>query len=471
MRLGSTKGYLAAMGALVGMTLSLPGQAQNYAAYRSLSTDRGRPHVDHGIGYNRLMTDHNTPLHGVSLAWDGGSNGNDPAVLPTQAQISSLSSTYGLNCIHVYAEQDNQVIGHNEGLMDQLVDEASAAHMYVIITIGCGSHNGTIQNLGWEQGFWRLYGARYANRTNVIFESKNEPQAQGPANWNSGDWYCQTVLYQTIRSVAPSTFILTCTFQAFDNAGAAEAGIQTMKSQGVDFSNAGVAFHGYQTQSSIDACIGAFQAVGSEPAVLCTEFDPGTTVSTDYNNMLETHFCGWVEFTFLTASNYDLTNFFKPSIGRMGVLWTPDYGTWPANSSTSEPIGSNISFKALFNNQFASADNWGANPLVAKQSVAGTWETFKLMYVGTNTVGLQAAVNGKYVCADNGGASPLIANRTSIGAWETFEWYRLGDGNVALRSWANGKLVCADLNYSPAGTLIANRTDFGTWEEFAVSMH
>ena len=31
--------------------------------------DRGRPHISSELGFNRLLTDKNTPLRGVSLSW------------------------------------------------------------------------------------------------------------------------------------------------------------------------------------------------------------------------------------------------------------------------------------------------------------------------------------------------------------------------------------------------------------------
>jgi hypothetical protein len=36
-------------------------------------------------------------------------------------------------------------------------------------------------------------------------------------------------------------------------------------------------------------------------------------------------------------------------------------------------------------------------------------------------VSLRALVNNDYVTAENAGAQPLIANRTAIGTWEKFD--------------------------------------------------
>jgi len=430
--------------------------------------DRGRPHLSNDFGYNRLLTDKNTSLRGVSLAWDGGSNNNDPVNVPSQAQLNALATTYGLNNIHVYLEQENQTIGHNAANCDLLVDRASAAGLYVIITIGCGDHNGQIINYEWCKQFWAFYAPRYKNRTHVIYESHNEPGPYNPAAWTSVDWWRQVDLYYTIRDYAPNTHILTCTFMSFNDAPAALSGIAYMKSCGVDFSNASVAFHGYETMASVENCITTFQKAegGTTPALLCTEFDPGTT-SSGFNNMIETHFIGWIEFTFLTASDYDLTNFFKPAINANGVLWTPDFGDWPSHSATQEPINSRIKLVAAANSKYVCAENWGNNPLIASQTGGGNWETFTLRYKGTNLVAFEALVNAKFVCAANYGNSPLIASATAASTWETFEWYYLPNNKIALRSCINGKLVCAD-NFGNSA-LIAKSSALGTWEQFTWS--
>nr|WP_168532387.1 hypothetical protein [Streptomyces sp. RPA4-2]QIY66725.1 hypothetical protein HEP85_41360 [Streptomyces sp. RPA4-2] len=51
----------------------------------------------------------------------------------------------------------------------------------------------------------------------------------------------------------------------------------------------------------------------------------------------------------------------------------------------------------------------------------GTWEQFQLIHNGDGSVSLKSMVNGDYVTAENAGADPLIANRTAIGPWEEFD--------------------------------------------------
>jgi YVTN family beta-propeller protein len=85
--------------------------------------------------------------------------------------------------------------------------------------------------------------------------------------------------------------------------------------------------------------------------------------------------------------------------------------------------------------------------------------TYPVTFTATDTVGESASVsatftarvlvrqvglmasNDRYVTAENGGAQPLIANRAGIGPWETFDVFDMDGTHVALRSHANNKFV------------------------------
>jgi hypothetical protein len=83
--------------------------------------------------------------------------------------------------------------------------------------------------------------------------------------------------------------------------------------------------------------------------------------------------------------------------------------------------GGNIALRAHANNQIVTAENAGANPLIANRTAIGGWETFQLIHNPDNSVSLRALVNNRYVTAENAGAAALIANRTAIGPWEEFD--------------------------------------------------
>jgi hypothetical protein len=134
------------------------------------------------------------------------------------------------------------------------------------------------------------------------------------------------------------------------------------------------------------------------------------------------------------------------------------------SAGTAPPPPPVVSFRAHANGKYVTADNAGANPLIANRTAIGSWEQFDELDAGNGNIALRAHANNQIVCADNAGANPLIANRTAIGGWESFQLLHNADGSVSLKSLANGKIVTAE--NAGANALIANRTAVGPWEEF-----
>ncbi|MBS2539792.1 peptidase S8 [Catenulispora sp. NF23] len=123
-----------------------------------------------------------------------------------------------------------------------------------------------------------------------------------------------------------------------------------------------------------------------------------------------------------------------------------------------------VSLRAHANNDYVTADNAGASPLIANRTAIGGWEQFDLIDLGGGNIALLSHADNDYVTAENAGASPLIANRTAIGGWETFQLINNADGSISLKAAADDEYVTAD-NYGNS-PLIANRTAIGGWEEF-----
>jgi hypothetical protein len=67
------------------------------------------------------------------------------------------------------------------------------------------------------------------------------------------------------------------------------------------------------------------------------------------------------------------------------------------------------------------AENAGANPLIANRTAIQLWETFNVTHNPDGSTSFTAAVNSRFVTAENAGASALIANRTAVGGWEEFD--------------------------------------------------
>ncbi|MEN3306229.1 MAG: alpha-L-fucosidase 2 [Micromonosporaceae bacterium] len=123
-----------------------------------------------------------------------------------------------------------------------------------------------------------------------------------------------------------------------------------------------------------------------------------------------------------------------------------------------------ISLRAHANGRYVTADNAGAQPLIANRTAIGGWEQFDVLDAGGGDIALRAHANNQIVSAANAGAAPLIANRTAIGSWETFQLIHNPDGSVTLKALVNNQYVTAD--NAGNNPLIANRTAIGPWEEF-----
>jgi hypothetical protein len=123
-----------------------------------------------------------------------------------------------------------------------------------------------------------------------------------------------------------------------------------------------------------------------------------------------------------------------------------------------------ISLRAHANGRYVTAENAGAQPLIANRTAIGPWEQFDQLDAGNGNIALRAHANNRIVMAANAGAQPLIASSTAIGSWETFQLIHNPDGSVSLRALVNNDYVCAE--NAGAQSLIANRTAIGPWESF-----
>jgi hypothetical protein len=149
-----------------------------------------------------------------------------------------------------------------------------------------------------------------------------------------------------------------------------------------------------------------------------------------------------------------LTNNTATSPWRNGIVISPP--NLPAPTGSATITGNTVT--GLKSGASAYLDNsTGFSATVSNNSWQGT-------PTPSGVVSLRAHANSEYVSADNAGANPLIANRTAIGGWESFDLINNADGSVSLRSHANSEYVTAD--NAGANPLIANRTAIGPWESF-----
>ena len=427
--------------------------------------ERGRPVIDDSLGFKRLLSDRGTLLRGVSLSWDGGDPyGSQQKFMPSQASLDALARDYGYNTVHLYLEGDSSgntdPVGYNVEDCDILVDRCAKAGLYLIITIGCNGENGAIHSMDFIQDFWRFYGPRYKDRTHVIYEAKNEPVHFTAAHWVPADWDDQMKMYETIREVAPDTMVLLMSYMGFRYEGAVADAVKNLTNRGVDWNNAAVAWHGYETRQGIEACLDLFQRTPGFPATICTEFWPGDTVpdpgiedDESYNAAFESYHTGWLQFQWLAANDAELPGL-AYRLDRAGVAWTPDDPRcdWPANGSPEIPAdGSPVAIFDRGRGRFVSAPGGGDLTAVLDRYTGDADDRFILKLVGPGLVAFRAE-NGAYVSASCH-TDALTPVATTIGPQETFRWIELPNGEVVLRSVGGGGHLVRSITRNLAGGL------------------
>lgn len=343
-------------------TLATPAvAAQDMAPYRPLPTDRGTVVVDHSLGFPRLLTDRGTPLRGIALAWDDRRTVKHDADVPSQQQLDDAARVYGMNALHVYVEKydtnpdGSLTAGVNEAACDLLVDRCSKAGLYVVLTMGNGNKpnlNCYMPSMKFARSFWKVYAPRYSRRTNVIYEIQNEPgpevqnikavmdaepgSAPSPipsqgmcsdASWTDEQYATEIDLYKIIRSAAPRSHIMLFSYCDFDNAQRALDGVAYATEHGVDWKCTSVAVHSYVEDGLFESTVRDFLASPGEPAALtCTEVNDSARVKDV--EVYEAHHVSWLLFTWVENWG-DCLGSLKNQFDEEGILWKPDYGSWP----------------------------------------------------------------------------------------------------------------------------------------------
>ena len=438
---------------LAGLATTSPSQAQQ----------RQRPNISSGLGYRIIFSDRGTLLRGVSLAWDGGDPyGSLPKNIPTSKQLERLSREFGLNSLHLYLEgnssENPNPPGINAADADALVQATADAGLYLIITIGCNGENGTIHDLQFAKDFWTFYAPRYKDESHVIYEVHNEPASSTPNQWSMQDWNNQVELYETVRPLAPDTLILLCSFMGF--AGDPTFGAEYLAAQGVDWTNAGFAHHGYESKEGIENAIGIMQSSENFPALLCTEFWPGDTEGQGYNSMYESRLNGWMQFQWLGADDEDL-NLFRSKITAAGTIWTPDDedARWPATGSPDHPAnGSIVGLYQRSAERFVRVLSTGGNQLRADATTytGGADDAFIIESILPRLFRLRIP-SGLYV-STIGEADPLNADTSNLQDATIFEWIELPNGDRGIRAWNSG---CHLLRWNPSNNRIFPDGDNG----------
>jgi MYXO-CTERM domain-containing protein len=309
---------LCSLGVGLGIWLAFPTSA--------LAT-RGRVKVVN----NTIVTDTGSLVRGgrVSLdIWDE---------TPTQADVDTMKNSRGLNAFHIYAEYpgSNKAAGYNAAKVDKVVDLADKNDLYVVLTIGSGGGNGTF-NGAFVTAFWNFYGPRYKDKTFVVYEVCNEPQAWS-APYNNNTLTMEKNAYAQIRALAPDTHIMMMSYSQVVNPTQAASESSNL---GVDWTNASVAFHTYGIDGKEDASLKAFYTAMKAKGIAYACTEPNLTLKAITTKLFERD--GVSETQFISVHDIATNaSAFTSWITSNNICWTPDFGTWPSCPGTVKGTGGN----------------------------------------------------------------------------------------------------------------------------------
>lgn len=282
---------------------------------------RDRPQITNGT----IVTEIGTYLRGVywSTDWIGE--------LPEKEMLARIKD-YGLNSLHLYAERYDAGLpaGVYQDEVDSIVQWCGDLGLYCVITIGGGNHNGEF-DYDFAMAFWDIYAPRYKDDTWVIYEIYNEPYAW-EAPYDSETLRMEQDAYNLIRNHAPNTPILLFSYAGLSTA---DDMLQDINSLEVDWSNALVAWHGYNSLTDeilIDMKTAGITGISTElPAYLGSE----PRVNAENIRICEDNNVSWL--VFLDINKVQENWRFKEIITRNGIFWEPDFGTWPSDTSDYTP--------------------------------------------------------------------------------------------------------------------------------------
>lgn len=307
------------------------------AGQAAITAPRGRPTLN-ATG-TTFVADNGALLRGPFASTEWGAP-------PPLANIQQIKN-YGANAIHLYGEVfdpnyqsgvpgSGTAPGYALSRIDQMVQRTRDEGLYLVLTIGNGSNNGTFNN-DYVMDFWSLYANRYKDETHVIFEVQNEPHAWSTP-YPAPALQMQADAYTLIRSLAPETPILLFSIAVLGDGASALADINTVsQAASIDWSNTGVAFHGYAGMATIPAV----QAIiNAGYPVFMTEVAGEEWGSLDHGLVVEQISeyerlgVSWLTFQHIPP-NFISSSIFAPEtysdlIERAGLSWTPDFGAFPA---------------------------------------------------------------------------------------------------------------------------------------------
>jgi hypothetical protein len=284
---------------------------------------RGRPHLNG----KTLVTDWNTLLRMACWSLDMQHD------LPARDELKTIKEC-GVNALHVYFERYDEPyargrVGHNAEKMDTLVEWCRQESLYVVMTIG-----GTIVDDAWSSALqgdldstikiWSIYAPRYANKTHVVYEIKNES--------GCGEVPIERAVCPIIREVAPETHMLLCSISNTSRGSKEIIDLMDSVSDVVDWNNTSVAFHGYGYGVTGDTQERVIQECNDAGyCMTMTECWPNTGLEEHYEHA--------------QISYMPMAGCFGPMASqkcaaqhKLNISYAPDFGSWPQQHVEHLPV-------------------------------------------------------------------------------------------------------------------------------------
>ncbi len=152
-------------------------------------------------------------------------------------------------------------------ILDDAVEAASQAEMYLMITYHCSGAHDTTELRQW----WDVIAPRYKYRTHVMYQLSNEPAMWSPADYTSAHINIQNYMYQRLRAQAPNTHIVLWTF-----ADMSENAVPYVKqASDVNYSNASVAYHYYKSKENLITVNSNIVTLKNNYPVIMSEYEGG----------------------------------------------------------------------------------------------------------------------------------------------------------------------------------------------------
>lgn len=299
------------------------GMAVGVCVFLALSTNASATRGRVKVMNNTIVTDRGTLIRGgrVSLdIWDE---------TPSQADVDTMKNSRGLNAFHIYAEYpgSGKAAGYNAAKVDKVVDLADQNDLYVILTIGSGGANGSF-NGAYVTAFWNFYAPRYKDKTFVVFEVCNEPQAWS-APYNNNTLTMEKNAFAQIRGLAPDTHIMMMSYSQVNNWTQAANECANL---GITWDNASVAFHTYGIDGKEDSSLTSFYTAMKAKGIAYACTEPNLTLKAITTKLFERD--GVSETQFISVHDIATNaSAFTSWITSNKICWEPDFGTWPGPCS------------------------------------------------------------------------------------------------------------------------------------------